>query len=494
MPRIDRLYQWLSTVPADRADRILSAGVLAAESPYFERIVNLLLAHKTEYGWGGLISVFDRLDEKVRQQVWERTDLIRLGVVWAAKSTAASARLNAFTILAESPFIKLVYLIPEALCDTSPAVRDKAAVAFKRMAECFLEHTMPPRDGVDWRQGVDADQREFLNSVWATVQGFSRHLRVEAFEVSLWFARYFDHELWPLLESPRSHAGYVVREHLPNWEEPRLAGFLMLALRQPCWRRLAARTLAGWTTLAECRALLPHTELLNDPRVARQIALIKQPPWFATWRTHRDQLSTMERQMTLQWAAVARLDDEQRVRFLSEPLDGEDHMLRRTAIYALARCETPAALRALNRFALSEDSAMGQFANWVVLGRQGNIVPAPPEEQTPPPRKTTLSEAHRHEFSLFWQMLRRQEMNPSQQLFAELRENLADWRAPLERQLHAPDQRDRVLALRLIHAAGLVNEFQDNMEKLLDDPMPGVRGLATRILRNHLLGLREGLQ
>lgn len=491
MPRVERLYEWLRTLPAARADKILRGGIFSTEPPFFEQIAQMLLSNRTEFGWGGLISVFDRLSENAQQQVWDRPNLIRLGVTWAARSPAATARLNAFGMLAESPYIKLVYLVPDALHDAAPAVRDKAALAFKRMAECFLDHTMPPRDGLEWRSGLDADQREFLSAVWSTVHSFPRHLRVEAFEVSLWFARYFDQELWALLESSRSHAGYVVREHLPSWTDPRLAGFLILALRQQRWRRLAARTLAGWTTLPECRALLPHTELLNDPRVARQIGLVKQPPWFGTWRENWALLSGVERQWALRWATVARLDDDDRVRFLAESLDGDDSTLRRTALYALARCGTSAANRALNRFAVQDSGALGQFANWVVLGRNGHVVPPPPEEEPLPAPNPALAETHHHEFSLFWQMLRRQEMNPKQELFAELRQNLADWRKPLERQLAATDQRDRILALRLIDAAKLLPEFQDAVEPLLDDSMPGVRGLATQILRKKLLGSWE---
>jgi HEAT repeat protein len=490
MARIDRLYDWIASEPCQDTDRILAAGLPLAEPPYFDRIVQLLLKRETEPSWAGLISVLDRLPEATQHRVLARLDLVRLGIARAARSPHESARLNAYRVLTDQPFIKLVYLIPDALNDPSEEVRDAAARAFRRMAECFLDHTMPPRDGVNWRNTLDQDQREFLSAVWATVRDFRRHLRIEAFEICLWFARYFDQELWSLLEAPRSHAGYVVREHLPHWDDRRVAGFLMLALRQPLWRRLAGRTIGHWRTLPECRALLQHSDLLDDPRVARQISLIRNPGWLGVLRRHWNELSDLEKQLFVRWTAAARVDDEVRTQFLAEQLNCGSEALRRAALYALGACSSTTAQRALSQFGARGDDGLAHFASWVVLGRQGNWISEDdaPEELPAATHQHNLAEAHRHEFSLFWQMLRRHELEPQHELFFELRENLSDWREPLKRQLLAPDPRDRVLALRLLDKAKLVDAFRDEIEPLLDDSTPGVRGLAAHVLRKALLG------
>lgn len=493
MAAIDSIYEWIASQPAPHADHPLAAALPRAEDDYFSRLADVLLTRRTEPAWAGLIGSHDRLSPAQRARVWERIDLVRRGAAVAARSSSSTARLNAFTLLAESPFIKLVYLIPDALRDPSHPVRDKAAQAFRQMAECFLSHTMPPRDGVAWRKSLDPDQREFLNVVWGLFRNFKRHLRIEAFEITLWFSRYFDRELWDVLEAPRSHAGYVVREHLPAWDDPRLAGFLLLALRREHWRRLAARTLAGWSTFEECRALLQHTELLEHPDTARQISLIKSPPWFGVWQQHWRQLSALEQCQVPRWMSIARLDDEVRVRLLEPQLFAEEPRIRRAALYALARVPTQSATRLLSRIAAAGADGPAHYASWVLLGRQGNLVrEAPAHSKLPhpdegPAARVTL-EAHQHEFSIFWQMLRRQAMTPEQGIFHELHENLADWHGPLRRQLRAPDPRDRVMALRLIEAADIGGAFRDELATMLDDSAPGVRGLAVRMLKQHLLG------
>ena len=488
MSALEKLYDFLLAEPPEQTDRIFAAALLDAEEPYFSELANLLLHRQTEAGYAGLVACKERLNDAHEARLWERVDLVRAGAARAARWSLPAARLHAFRALAETPFIKLAYLIPDALRDPHEPVREIAADVFRKMAAHFLEHTVPPPLRADWRTSVDTDVRHFLDVVWQLFDKFDLHLRVEAFEITLWFARFFDDDLWAQLDTPRSNAGYVVREHLPAWDDPRLAGFLLLALRQQHWRRPAAHALAKWRSLPECRALLQNTDLLDEPEIARQIAIIKHAPWISTLQAHWDVLSPAEKRLVPRWMAVSAIDEDIRAEGLARLLHRDDEGLRRAALYALGGLPDPAAQRVLAQFGARGHDAAAHFASWIVIGREADIVAAPRrEERRPPPRTPNgpdfgADDARKHQFSVVWQMLRRQELEPHREVVNDVRDHLEDWRALLTAQLRAPDPRERVLALRIIAAAGVTNAFQTETALAAQDPAPGVRALARRLV------------
>src|SRR5690606_2644864 len=107
------------------------------------------------------------------------------------------------------------------------------------------------------------------------------HHRADVLQAALWLCRDLEARLWPLLNAPRSHASLLASERLTSWNGPRLAGFLLSALRHPAWRALAARILGGWRGRDELVALLRESAYLDDSEVRRRLAAIRDPQWFA---------------------------------------------------------------------------------------------------------------------------------------------------------------------------------------------------------------------
>ena len=76
---------------------------------------------------------------------------------------------------------------------------------------------------------------------------FEAHWRVEPVQAALWCARDLGDALWPIINNPRSRLREVIQERLNKWNEPRMAGFLLTALRDPSWSLMAERLLARWS-------------------------------------------------------------------------------------------------------------------------------------------------------------------------------------------------------------------------------------------------------
>lgn len=488
MAAIDQLYDWLSNQPPPHADRILAAALPHAEPAYADRMIACLRRRENESAWAALIANQDRLKPAILAELQQRKDLYFAGIARAARWSSPRFRLNAHHCLAQSPRTKLAYLIPDVLRDSSPAVREAGALAFRRLAAHFLDQTVAPREDFDWRSGPEGESKQFLEVVAYALRRFDRHLQVPAFEASLWFARYFDRELWDILDAPRAHAGYVVREHLPSWDSPRLTGFLLLCLRQTLWRRAAAHVLGKFSTIPQLRALLQHTDLLDDPETARLVSLIKNPAWVKTATGNPDAFSPVERALLMRWFACAGVDIDIRVNLLSAELERPPSPARSAALFALGRLDSPSTTRVLARIGGAGTDATAHFASWVVLGRKSGLVPAvePANEprRTAPPR---ASPTHAHEWTDVWQLLRRHDLEPARDAVADISNHLDDWRQRLRRLLQSSNSRERLSALRAIRSAAVTLEFAEEIEPLLDDPSPGVRGLVAELLRSHLL-------
>lgn len=486
MDKIDQLYEWLTQQPAPHADRALAAALPAAEPEYIVRLAGALLKRENATAWGALVVHRDRLPSDAREAVFARRDLLYAGIARAAQWSSPLARKSALECLAQHPRGKLAYLIPDALRDGSTEVRDAGAAAFRAMAAQFLDRATPPPDGLSWQAFHDGETRQFIEVVWNVFSHLDRHFHVNAFEATLWFARYFDADLWDALEAPRSHAGYVVREHLPAWDEPRLAGFLLLALRRSNWRRLAAHALQRFRTRQEFEALLEHTELLNDEEIARQVHLLKDPGWQPWLKLSHADWSAAIAPRVARWMATSRGGDELGVATLSDWIGHGSATHRRSAILALAAQGGASAQRVLARLAAAGDDANAHFASWAVVGRQSGMAAKSsdarhrPSASPAPPRISASSV--QHQIHPAWQALQR--FGETEDLQALIDDDRDEWRVWVQRLLESTDDRDRVTALRVVERADLFELFRANVHAATRDAAPGVRNIALRIERN----------
>lgn len=370
MSRIEVLYRWLASDTSAEADRTLAAALAHAEPPYDERIAKLLFSRRRESAWTGLIANYDRLSPERRRRLHEPSVLVRSGIAGAIKAADSRSRLNALTLLAQSPCPQLSYLAADVLRDSSPDVRVAAAVALRCHAEQVLTETDRLRsEGGEGLAELGAARAELVRALGEALRTFEVHGRAEVLEVCLWFAKELGSTLWDQLGNKKSSCWRVLERYLPSWNSPRLAGFLLLGLARPAWRATAMKLLDSWDGRAELVALMRNSDLLEDPEVCRALVHIKHPRWFTVSGSKLAGLPRDVRGQLPYWVCHLGFSDAERLHCLGTWQDSSVPELHRSAVFALAWLDTPEAVELLKHVA-SRPCAMNQFARWYLLGRR----------------------------------------------------------------------------------------------------------------------------
>jgi hypothetical protein len=491
MRLIDRLYDWLSLGPTPDCDDIFAAALLHAEPAWSERLVRILLRRGHEASWAALIGRYDRLDPGVRARLQEASERMQAGIALAFRSSAPEARANALLALEERPYARLAYLLPDATRDPAPRVRALAGRVWRKMADALLDGRLSPT-GVDEasRQARETDRYQLVLALEETLRTFDLHKRLEVLETCLWFARDLGETLWKKLTSRRSRAGMAASEYLASWNHPRLAHFLVSALKRPAWRETAGRLLQAWRTVPQVTALLRESDLLDDPRIRQHLNCIQSPQWFTEVSEGLAELPPDLRSLAPRWVCQAGYREPEKTALLSRWLHGPDPRVHEAAVYALAETDDPGA-RALLKQAADSDSPLAAFARWSVSALDTDMVRAAiKRERTDHGRSKDdahFSSVQRDEAAVdcatLWQACRRTPAHARGELIAALREHAEIWQAQLKSYLQSPDPRDRLLVLQVLSTRQLALRFRHDLEPLLNDPVEGIRQLAQTLVR-----------
>lgn len=497
MPKVDKLYAWLANEPTPNAERIIAAALPQADDASFARLVDLLLGRANESSWAALISQFSRLTPEQQDRILIEPRLVRAGITAAARWSSSEARENAFRVLNLHPDEKLAFLVPTGLRDSSQIVRTLATDALRQMADAFLQRHVAPIRGIPWEDNVEPDTELFLEVIRRVFAKFTFHLQVEAFEIALWFARYFEDEVWESLDSPRSHTAYVTREHLFEWKSPHLTGFLMLCMERREWRRTAAARLEKYTSRDECCALLRNTDLLQDEEIAHAISLVRKPLWYDAFLRNWGDLPAALQQHIPAWLVHSSAEDEaDKLELLTRLATTTDADGRVEAIFALAEIDSREAEKALARIAATGRDALAHFASWVLQGRRMPLGELANQERAAADRRARLDRfgnapPKAYQQRSTWQMLQRAQIDSEFDAMNAVMNDIDTWCGELARQLSDNDPHERLTALRFVESTGLACELSEQIKALLDDHVPGVRARAMEIMHAQLFGGAE---
>ncbi len=515
MALVDSLYAWLSEGPTPDCDRILAAGLENAEPDYAARIRRVLLERRNATAWAVLVGRYSELPADELSQLKQDQGLLREAIAGASRAPLASARLNALRTLENNLSVRMSYLLPDAMLDRSTETRTLAGRLLRRMAEEVLDaeadpdlpalassseeraqepETEGPKDAPDAAPGIDETQRRlFVASLWEALRSFDGNHRMDVLEVSLWFARDLRGRLWDRLSSHRSRAGVIVTDHIWAWNDRRLAGFLLLALRDPSWRPTALKMLRGWHELDRATELLRHTDLLADQAIAYHLGLFRSVPWFVGSDRSISSFPQPLRHHVPRWISVLGYPESQKLSMLVRWARESDPEVQRGAMYALATLESSEVMNEFGRIAESK-SPLARFARWYLRGREARLLRSTPrpQQETPAPEPvqpaTTTGEDTMgdsgEDFALLWQTCRRAAPEERSALVEAVRDHADRWRALLTAQLRSADPRDRLLALQVIGTANLARAFERELLPLQQDPVSSIARLTQSLLTN----------
>ena len=367
MGKIDTLYKSLAADQSPEADQILAAALEHAEPAYAARTTSILLRREHEPGWTGLVANYDRLTAEAQAQVLARPELLRAGMAGALGGASTRARRSALALLAEHPYPKLGYVLVDTLRDASPQIRAAAAVALRRCAAFVADggHSA----GASPTPSSPVERAAFVQALRDGLRTFHLHRQVEVLEAALWFARELGENLWAALADQRAHLGHVVEHNLREWDQPRLAGFLLRGLARPAWRQTAVTLLDTWHQHAHLVAVLQNSDVLNDPLVGEHLYHLKRPRWLVASAPDLSDLPPRLRAQLPYWVCRLGLSQEERTAFLTRWQASPWPEVQRAAVYALAALDLPATTAILTQVA-TDGGPAARFARWFLDGKR----------------------------------------------------------------------------------------------------------------------------
>lgn len=370
MDELEALYNWLTQDRSSEADRILAAALEYAEPPYGDRMVATLLQRRNVTAWVGLVANYDRLDGATREKLATRPEWLRAGIVVAMRKPTRRERHNALTTLYEHPCLALTYLAADALRDSDPELRERAGrVLCRDAAQVCCDHEAEAESDRPPSRPVIAERAGLVAALREAVQTYRFHEQAAVVQAALWFARDLESSLWGSFSAGRSQVARVVAQSLTAWDHPRLAGFLLVALLRPAWRRAARAILSKWSTRAHLLAILRNSDLLSDPHLRQQLRLIQRPPWIGAAGVHLAHLAPGLRAHVPRWICCLGIQDDERIRWLSRLVTSPWPDVHCAAVRALATLDTTAVVHVLTEVA-AQPGPMQYFAQCFVAGKR----------------------------------------------------------------------------------------------------------------------------
>ncbi|MFO0839657.1 MAG: hypothetical protein U1D55_14165 [Phycisphaerae bacterium] len=478
MPLVDKLYDWLAAGSDAECDRTLGAALESAEPDFAERIMSILYSRDTDASWAGLVGCYSALPDELLEEMRANRERLRAAIAQAIRLSTPTQRLNALSAYDDDPTPTLAYVLPAALRDPTNQVRSAAACTLRAVVEHMIDRQPGMDAGDEELADYTAARRRVVQAVNEGLRTFDLHFRIEVLEAGLWLATDLGDALWEYLENRRSRAGNAVNEKLDQWNNPKLAGFLLSALAKPNWHRAASRLLRTWSGRAEVAALLAQTPLLADPEIRKQLPSMRNRGWLDAAEAALGAIPAPLRTTLPKWLLALGYSDQEKVGTLSRWSQSRYHELSRAATYALADVQHPGAVEVLTDIAESGSPA-ASFARWFLFARQVTVTKqegtdAPPPEREQPGRAT--------DFAGLWQVCRRKRPSERVELIELIRENASVWRTQLLQHLQSPDPRDRVMVLQVISTDALLRAFAEQITALANDPVEPIRKLAESLL------------
>ena len=498
MSLADRLYEWLSQDPNPQCDRILGDALRHAEPRWRERIIRTLLERDREDSWLELIGHFELLPDGLKNTIDPELNPIRGGVLKALQSPLPEERLNALRIIQRRPTLVWSDAVPELTIDASPLVRETVAAILRKMVDRILRQREHAILSDEWNGEITETPRSVVLALRKAITQFDTHRNPDLVETALWLARDLGDEVCDQCASDYSSLGKIIRLRLSDWDHPRLAYFLVTALKHDALRPYAVKLLRHWSGVDRISALLLQSDLLDDDSIRLQIGRLSNPDWCADLARDIRKLPRALRVVAPRWIGVSGITDEDKTTILERWLHSGDEELHSTTVSTLTQLRGEEERNLLEQVAYSA-SPMAPFAN----NRLQVTAPAPAHRdphsnprhetssKTSSPADSAKDRAREDEFIMTWLACRRAVTRSRDKLTQALRQQAHSHRHWLSRYMKSPDPRDRALALHIVNTDELTLLFRGEIEHMRDDPVDGIRRVATDMIAS-IGGVRVG--
>ena len=462
------------------ADRALAAALPALSGDERQRVLGILLDRNRPNGLAEVVAGFSGYDRPLQELLLAKAEWLSAGIRFVIDSGGLEARLAAINLIRRGGSAKLAYLLAVALTKPCPRTRAQAATVLLELVEKHLHQ----RDASD---SVSASL--LAQAVHQALDCWEIHYRTETVVAAMWLADPLEDVILARVAQPRSTLGRAFNELLRGPHDPRTAGYLLRAFRSPELRSRAAQRLGACRDDDMMKAVLDAVRAADGTEAVKALSWLHRLAWLENGIQPLLNLDSPRAEAAVILVGAVGLANERKVALLERMVAEGSHVLAHPALGRLTANPSAEATTALRNLARRSDGALAKAAEQEVQRRTpaASVSPAESSNKSAPA-----------DFDAYWSAFDELEERQRAEVGRALRSSRPDFDRRLRGKLSAGESGERVRALRIVRAMGLVAEVETNLYALAHDPDPVVRSAAVgtlvgldtpscrRVLRNAL--------
>ncbi|MBN1489169.1 MAG: HEAT repeat domain-containing protein [Phycisphaerae bacterium] len=482
MPKPSR-YDFLAASKNLAADGALATALSCAEPGVMPAIVDALLARRRPAGLAAIVACFDRLDEVQQRRVVNLSDDLYGAFRDCCSSEDPQSRLNVISIIVKGRRPRLAYLLASLLRDSSPKVREAAALALRDLVAWFLDDTtvwierfgrMVPDDPGAVAEALhrrSLDRRQLTDSTLAALESFDTHHHPPVVEAALWLADELGNRLWKVLEAPGGHARRAALELLNGAPGPLMVPVAIEAMGHSDFRPAVVRMLSTKHSNEIPAMWLRQEWRLMTDAIRKAFRTVKSWPNMIAAMHRLDRWDGDLQARAVRMISATGLPMETKMDLLQHMWLHGDPVARRAVAWALIDMKEPEATALLHTIS-REKGTPGAAAARREVKRRRREKRRHQSEAPPPVAASTQSEIDR-----FWGKFDTLGAAEQATQAASLLADASNLDAVL-RKLASPSSTTRVRALRMLTTAGLAPAVAHAIYGLAHDRDSMVRSAA----------------
>jgi len=492
------VYKLLADSEDVAADHALLDGLAAGEAEYASPIVEALLARARPEAMASLIGLFHQLDERLQLRLIDGSAGVFSSMRGCIRADQIQTRLNTIELIRRGRNVRASYLLSLALRDIASRVRHEAAAALGDLVAAVLEASEELSAGLAANPArslesardcarqltVLAEERRYLvASVLEAAEAYDVHNRAEVAEVAAWLAADMPESYWSLLSQKPGKLAYATFERLATGTDPRMVPFVYRALTHAELRPKAASAIANSRSDAFMRRLIQDAWLVQDVRIRRGLAWVKELKWLAEGSAALLELPPDSFPRAVQFLEACGVTSARRADLYGDLLLLGPRPAQRAALWALVHIRTERSDRLLRTVLGWDDPELSPVARHELAARRPDTMPVTALAQ----EAASLGAASAPD-TVDPSLQRREHAEPGMEpppppgadgsastpatgVLARLRVILSSARPS-----------GRLRGLRLVNSLGLARELHDEVIRLAIDADPFVRSLAVSTL------------
>jgi hypothetical protein len=279
----EKMLTFLRQTDLPAADQALGCALLIEQGGFVSDLASALISRGADEGVAYGIRAYHKLNPQLRQALADRCPGISGALRAVSRDKNTQYRENVVSLIGVGNHPKLAYILAYMLHDDVPAVRTKAAGAYKNMAMALLSRSqVQPKDAPGGSKSILEDLHQFFLTLDNALDTFPNHLRTEVVEAAMYFGPLLPENLWNKFIGDRSRVGRTAAEILQRDSNLNFAGFAFRALTCPDLGKNVIRIIASSCNCDFLRRWLSFNWYRFDLQVRKNLARInKEFRWLA---------------------------------------------------------------------------------------------------------------------------------------------------------------------------------------------------------------------